>query len=432
MGIACQLLQVPIAIGAMGSEAFGLWMTLSSISYMITFADFGMGVGVQNRLAEAFAVKQLDAARQLFGSAFLFLLCVATVLAAVLLPLAWLLNLPVIFGLTDHSIKAEAPQAVAAILATFCVGFPFGLAQRLAYSQQLGWKHNVSQACGNVVAVAALYLASRLHFGIGAMILCAAAPAVLANVCLIVHLLKRLDWLHLRGFRPDFATVRELLGLGMYFTVQQILNLSLFALPQIVISTSLGAAAVTPFNLAQRFFNLFGVLQNAFMLPLWPAYSQAKATGEFQWIRATLQRSLLATTFLTILPMALGAFLAKPIILLWVKSAAAVPSTTLIWLMFLWNASVFLQQPFGFLLAGVSRVQRMTYYSVLAAVCSAGLMVLLVRWYAQDGVLLGMLIGSVPITFVCNVMETVLYLRTVGHPSPVTKPEKTALVSPEP
>ena len=59
LGIVCQLLQVPIAIKALGSEAFGLWMAVAGLAQFIVFADLGMGIGLQNRLAESFATDTL-------------------------------------------------------------------------------------------------------------------------------------------------------------------------------------------------------------------------------------------------------------------------------------------------------------------------------------------------------------------------------------
>jgi O-antigen/teichoic acid export membrane protein len=69
----CQILQVPIAIKALGNEAFGLWISLMSVSYLITFADFGLGQGTQNKLAEAFATNRRDLQRDLFANAFVVL-----------------------------------------------------------------------------------------------------------------------------------------------------------------------------------------------------------------------------------------------------------------------------------------------------------------------------------------------------------------------
>ena len=80
VGALCQLLQVPIAIRALGNEAFGLWISLMSVSYLITFADFGLGQGTQNKLAEAFATGRRHAQRELFTNAFIVLTGIGAVL----------------------------------------------------------------------------------------------------------------------------------------------------------------------------------------------------------------------------------------------------------------------------------------------------------------------------------------------------------------
>src|SRR5690606_18289846 len=128
--------------------------------------------------------------------------------------------------------------------------------------------------------------------------------------------------------------LRELVALGASFGVQQLQHTLFISLPQVIISTHLGAAAVTPYNLAQRLFNLFGVVQSAFMLPLWPAYSDAKAKGDFAWIRRTLRRSIGATVLFTLVPMAVGAIFARPLLNLWVGESADLPSSLLVWLLF--------------------------------------------------------------------------------------------------
>ncbi|HZP60251.1 MAG TPA: hypothetical protein VFB27_07985, partial [Opitutaceae bacterium] len=181
----------------------------------------------------------------------------------------------------------------------------------------------------------------------------------------------------------------------------------------------LGAAAVTPYNLGQRLFNLFAIIQNAFMLPLWPAYSDAKARGDMGWIRRALYFSLGATLLCTITPMAIGTFFAKPILTLWVGRHTPLPSTSLVWLLFAWNAVVFLEQPFGYLLAGMSEVRRLTFYAVVSAVASVGLMFVLVQQYGQQGVVFGMVIGYLPYLWLGNIAETMrLFRRIYRQPKP--------------
>lgn len=424
-GIGCQLLQVPIALHALGAEAFGLWMTLMSVTYMITFADLGVGIGMQNKLVEAFAAGDRAEARRLFATAFLFLTGVAVLLAALLLPAAALLDASDLFGLREPQTRAASNGAMIAFLGAFCLGFPFGLAQRLAYAGQRGWIHNVSQALGNALALVAVWLtAAKLALPLWAVIVAATVPMALSNAVLMLLMLKQLGPFSLADFRFEFAKLRHILSLGALFSIQQISNLILFGAPAIILSATLGAAAVAPFNVAQRFFNLFAVIQNAFMIPLWPAYSDAKARGEWGWMRRTLQRSIFATLGLSIAPMALGAVLAPWIIWHWVRDAAAVPAPGLIWLLFAWNAIVFLQQPFGYLLAGVSEVRRPTAYAVATAAAALAAMILLAPHFQANGVVFGLLLGFVPFNLAGNMFEAFRFLRTAAdHPVSAAAPQ---------
>jgi len=411
LGIGCQLLQVPVAVKVLGTEAFGLWMALTSIGTMIMFADFGMGQGAQNKLSEAFAAGKEPVARELWGSVAVFLCLLGLLLAALVGLIVPALDFTALFSLTDPVVQAQAPRAIMVTLLLFCVNFPLGLAQRLAYARQQGWMHNIAQALGGAGSLGGVLLAADLHLGLAEFIAAAQLPLILSNAGLLALQLIQLGWFNFRTVRFHWATMRELLGLGACFGIQQVHLVLLISLPQIIISTGLGAAAVTPYNLAQRIFNLFAIVQNAFMLPLWPAYSDAKARGEFDWIHRTLFFSLRITLLGVIAPMAAGALFARPILALWVGRDATLPSESLIWLLFLWNAVFFLEQPFGYMLAGISEVRRLTFYAVVSIVASAGLMDLLVQRHAQEGVVVGMVVGFLPYLFLGNIAETFRVFR---------------------
>jgi O-antigen/teichoic acid export membrane protein len=410
IGIACQLLQVPVAVHALGAEAFGLWMALMSISYFITFADFGVGQGAQNKLAEAFAAEDDAEARRLWGTTLAFLTVVGALLAAAVVVFAPHFDFVAIFRLRDPSVRAQAFPAVETLLCLVCLNFPLGLAQRLAYSLQWGWMHNIAQAFGAVGGLGGILFAVHHHWSLAGIIAATQTPLLLSNAGLILFLLGRLGWLdRLPECRRD--TMRPLLKLGAYFGVQQVLVTLMISLPSVVISTGLGAAAVTPYNLAQRLFNFFAIIQNAIMLPLWPAYSDAKARGDYVWIRRTLFFSLRAGLFAVLLPMAGGALLGRPVIRLWVGAGTELPSPLLIGALFLWNGAVFFQQPFGYFLAGLSEVRRLTFYALISAGLSASLMYLAVHRFGAAGTVLGMLIGYLPFLVLGNITETARVLR---------------------
>jgi len=60
VSMGASLITIPLTLHYLGNERFGLWMTISSIVAMATFADFGIGNGVVNMLALVFPLKHLS------------------------------------------------------------------------------------------------------------------------------------------------------------------------------------------------------------------------------------------------------------------------------------------------------------------------------------------------------------------------------------
>jgi len=425
VGISCQLLQVPLVVKAFGSESFGLWMTMTSITNLMQFADLGLGTGLQNRLTEKFTHGEFAGAQALFGSVFAFLALIGLVLGTTLAAGLQALDLPRLFHLHDPATIAQAPGAVLALALIFCAGFPLGLAQRVAFARHEGWMFNVSQAAGSITALAVVAWGAHAHWGLGLLVASAQGTLLLANAGLLGLQLIQLRWFRRPWPELHFHAVRELLGVGAFFSVQQIVSTVMFSVPQVIISAALGAAAVTPYNLVQRLFNLFAILQNAFLLPLWPAYAEAQARGEFDWMRRALRRSVQATVAGCVLPMVLCACFAPQIIRLWVGNGPALPDHLLVGMLCLLNTLTFLQQPCLYLLVAVSEVKYCAFYSVLSALAGTGLMLVLVHRYGAPGVVLGLLLGYIPFTLTGYFLETRRYLRRVGGlparaPVPIT------------
>jgi O-antigen/teichoic acid export membrane protein len=423
IGITCQLLQVPLVVGALGTEAFGLWMTMTSITSLVQFADLGLGIGLQNRLTEKFTLGQDAEARGQFASVFVFLAAIGLALGSLLTILISQLDIAGLFRLRDSATIAEAPGAALALTWVFCAGFPIGLAQRLAFARHEGWMFNVAQGVGSLAALGAV--AAGVHSGwkLAGLAVAAQGMMLLVNGVLLAVQLSQLRWLRGPLPRPHSGTVRELLGVGAFFSVQQIVGTVMFSLPQVIISATLGAAAVTPYNLVQRLFNLFAVVQNAFLLPLWPAYSRARARGEFGWMRQALRRSFQATAFGCVAPLILCACFAPWIIHLWVGHAPALPGYGLVWLLCVLNTLTFLQQPCLYLLVAVSEVKLITCYSVLGAIAGIFLMLVLVRTAGVHGVVLGLLLGYMPFNLIGYLTEVRRYLqRNLSAPAAVPQP----------
>jgi hypothetical protein len=94
--------------------------------------------------------------------------------------------------------------------------------------------------------------------------------------------------------------------------------------------------------------------------------------------------------------------------------------------LFFWNALGYLQQCFGYMLAGVSEMKRLTIYSLLSTGLIAGLMALFVHPFGRDGVVTAMIIGFMPYLILGNIVESMRYFRRVHRPTeteaPLTEP----------
>ena len=172
VGIGCQLLQVPLVLRFLGNEAFGLWVTLFSFNFILGFTDFGIGLGVQNRVAEAFGRNELNLARRLFFTGFIFLTGIMFVLIAVLVPTCLFADLSHLLHITDAHLIASVNKAILVVSVVWCAGIPLGLGQRLAYGAQLGWAHNAAGTIGQVVLLGSVALGAYLKVGLTTFFVC--------------------------------------------------------------------------------------------------------------------------------------------------------------------------------------------------------------------------------------------------------------------
>jgi len=430
LGIACQLIQVPISLHLLGNEAFGLWVALFSVGFILAFTDFGIGLGVQNSIADALGRNDKEEARRIFVTGLVFLLGIMAVVLGLLLPFCYLADLAHLLRISDPAVAASTRPAIVVVIIVWCSNIPLGLGQRLAYGAQLGWAHNICQTTAQVALLAAVALGAWLRVGITTFFVLTFATGAVVNLGFLIWLLRRLGWQRISVGHFRASLLRELSHIGMFFFLQQIANMVLFSAPSLILSATLGAAEVTPYNLTQRVLNLFTVVANAVLLPVWPAYSEAKARGDWVWIRRTLWRSIGIVIAITVAPMiAIGPFVPK-LIVWWTHGEAVLPTTSLVWLLVAWNVLLVVQQPFGYFLSGISNIRRPTIYSFLSTATALTTIFLLLPKFGVNSVPLGLIAGFVPFILLGNVLEAAFVLRGIGKRPSVAPAPPSDLAAP--
>lgn len=373
VSVACTFAQVPLALHALGAEAYGVWITLATLGLMLNFVDFGLGVGLQRGLGDAWA--RGDAARMqrllLTGTLALGGLAAAGfILGAGLVVLR---DWSGAFNIASPALRAELRMALLLALATGALGIPLNALARLAAATRLGWLHAGWIAAGSVLTLAAIAAAAQAGLGLIAFTAIAGCVPLVQGMALGLHLWRKLGW-RWGGLALEPAEGRRaLLAESGWFAGPQLGLALLQAAPPLALSLAAGPVAATGFNLLQRLTGPILQAQIIHLTPLWAACTEAHARGDGPWLRGALRRSLLvavacATGLLTI------ALLARPLLGGWVGAEAARPALGLVWPAAGWFLLQIAWQPPVYFLVGIGRLRALARWGVLGP--AAALLVL--------------------------------------------------------
>jgi len=290
------LISVPITLNYLGSERYGLWMTVTALVAFLGFADLGIGNVILNLVSEANGKDDVEAARKHITNAFFMLSCIAAGLALLFVLIYPHIDWEQFFNLSSPIAKQEAGPAVVTFIVCFLVNLPLSIIPRIQMSYQEGYLSSIWQAVGNLLGLAGLIVVVHLKAGVPWLVLVITGAPALGNL---------LNGIHLFGFlRPqlvprrrdlDTLIARQILAVGFLFLILQVTNAITYSADNIIIARVLGPEAVTDFAIPSRLFVVAYSVLYMFLAPLWPAYGEASARGDDSWAKNTLVKAILAT-----------------------------------------------------------------------------------------------------------------------------------------
>ena len=112
LSFASILISVPLTVHYLGVERYGLWMTITSLVVVLSFADLGLGNGLLNAIAVASARSDRRAAQIAVSSAFFMLLGTTIVLGLVCALTFPHIDWGKMFNVKSLVARQEAPAAV--------------------------------------------------------------------------------------------------------------------------------------------------------------------------------------------------------------------------------------------------------------------------------------------------------------------------------
>lgn len=287
------LISVPLTVNYLGAERYGMWMTISSLITILSFADLGIGNGLVNSISEAEGRGDRTLATKYVSSSFFILLGVCALILTLYFLISGLIAWPKVFNVQSELAIVELRPALAIFTICFALNIPLGVVEKLQTGYQEGFINSIWQGVGSLLSLTGVLVAIHLEAGLPWLVIAmAGAPVLTTMVNALVQFWYLRPWLrpHWRHF--EWETSRRLTSLGAVFLVLQVLAIAGMASDNFIVAQLYGAAAVASYAVVQKMFSL-ALIPHYLVAPLWPAFGEALARRDYAWAERTLYRSIL-------------------------------------------------------------------------------------------------------------------------------------------
>ncbi len=390
---AVSLISLPLAVRYLGAERYGVWVTVTTTIIWINLLDLGIANTLTNHISRAYALDDHASAALYFNNAL-----VLTVGLAGTAGLAFAIAFPridwvALFNVDVRVSPAELKQTIAAAVALMLLGLPCNLAGKLLAGYQELHRYSCATAAGAVASLLGLAVGIVLRVSMPVLFVMSVGCLPLANLAVLVAVVTwHKPWLLPRLSFVQASAIRELLDSGSPFFLIQVAAVVVFSSDNLVVSHYLGASEVTPYSVTWRLVGLAAMLQTLIFPALWPAYAEAYAKGDYNWIRRTFSTTMKATVALNLASVIGLVLFGRSLIRVW-AGPAAVPSRQLLLAMGIWAVVSGFMSVESCLLAALNRIRQQAVLSIVAAALNIALSLLLVRHIGSLGVIGGTILS---------------------------------------
>jgi O-antigen/teichoic acid export membrane protein len=415
LAISVSVISVPLTIGYLGGERYGAWVTIVSVITFLGITDFGLAGSLTNAIGKAQAEEDRARGQRLVSSALLMLSLIASVIliaAIVLAPRIAALLFP---NLQSPVARAEIVPAVMIALSIFALNLPLVVSSRVLAAHQESALANVWNIAASLGNLAGLLLVIWFRGGLPWLVFGCFGFGLAANIACAVWLFGvHRPWLRPSLASVDPAFVKILFADGWKFFVIGIGWMVNWQTDNMVIAHFLGAAQVTPYAVTFSLFAIATGLQTLAYPNLWPAYTEAYAQRDYEWIRKTLRSNFKFSFFTTTAIIVFLTIFGGEIIRLWAGAAAVPPFSVIVW-MALWRLMLSTLLVASCLLNATGHLKGMTIYGTATAVLNLTLSILLAKIYGITGVIAATVIAFAVANYLPTFLEVRSVLRKCAH-----------------
>ncbi len=385
VSVIAGLISVRLTLYYLGAERFGLWMTITAAVSMLQFADFGIGNGLLNRIAEASGNNDRESIRILISSGMVLLAIIAIILIGIFIIINKYISWPAVFNAKSPVAIFEVGKTTFVLVIIFALNVALSVIIRVNMALQQGYINGVYQIFGNILGLLALIVSIKLKAGLPVLVASYMFGPVLATVANGFYLfLYKCPWAKPSLRHLDISIARDLLVLGVWFLLLQVVVTFNNAIPNLVISHILGLEYVSIFAIAFKLAGVAVIIQTVIVAPLWPAYAEARTSGDWSWLERTLKKNLMLCGAIGLITSIVMVVFGSPIIRIWAGSDF-VPPRGVLWGLGAWVLTCSLHGPLTIFLNGMGRIRIQSLYGIIFSVFMLCFCIFLTKYFNLAG-----------------------------------------------
>lgn len=414
VSILISFMLVPATLGYVSAELYGVWMALSSVLLWIHFLDLGFSQGLKNKLAETLAFKDYKKGKALVTTTYVmvtFIFVPIGIILEFIVPLVnWcdLLNIS-----TDYADEIERVMYVLVAFASIQMIVNV-LTSVIAAFQKVAFA-SVFSVIGQFLAFIIIIILTKTTPPslIGLALSYAAMPVLVLIVASLI-----LYNTQFKIIAPDLRTfdksyIKELFGLGYKFFIINIQVVVLYYFTNILISYVSSPYQVTSYNLAYKYLNVAMLVYSLVTAPLWPAYTDAYAKKDYNWMKSTLSRMfkiMLMSIGLCIIMVFTSPFVYE----IWFGDKADVPFIMTV-IVAVYTCVYCWMNLYGTVIVGMGTVSIQAIITVIGMIIHIPLSLLLGRYIGAYGVITSMVIINIFYAIVFQIqVSKILSMKASG------------------
>ncbi len=408
--ILISLIIVPLTITYISPLQYGIWLTLSSLIGWLTFFDIGLGNGLKNKLSEAISKEDHFLARSYVSTTYAIMFLISLGLLFVFFVLNFFIDWARILN-APSSMSRELGLVAIIFFFIFSIQFVAQLINVICFAKQNTMITALIGFLGNALGLVIIFILTKTVKG------------SLINLCLSIGLAPLIIYLifsailfktaykayapSLKYAKPKY--VKDIVGLGLKFFIIQLGLLFLYNADNILIAQIIGPTAVTPYNIAYKYFAIITMISGIVMTPMWPAFTEANIKGDTIWIKTMVSKLQKICFFVFLLSMFM-VIVSPYVFRFWVGDKVHVPILLSLVLAFYTSLNTY-RTVFCYYANAVGKVNVQLIIVLSSGLLNIPLGIMLGKYFGSIGVILATTI----LCSICAVIEITQYRKLIGQ-----------------